>query len=254
MSRIWLLLCLLAPTALAQREAEAAAAEARAFKATEEERWCDAVASFLEADSVAPVPDLLFNAARAAEVADDRALAAKLYAELLQRSPKAANAAEARKREAVLKAAMSKDGPGRSCADQATPPPTVVVVPNPTPTPTVVTPPPIVVADSGAGMRIGGIVALVGGGVLAVGGGVLAAFTGMPYLEHADVSQQIRNADEGGAAASSMTDLQERQRVARNSWDTFGRIGFPIGVSTAGVGVVLVVVGAVLVPLSLGSE
>jgi hypothetical protein len=201
----------------------------------------------------------LFNAARAAEVADDRVLATKLYAELIKRSPKAANVGEARKRASAINAAIKDSGPGSSCAEQAaskpsTPPAVVVANPPPTAPPPSPTPVVAVDGDPGAGLRIGGIVALAGGGVLAVGGGAMAVVAGLPYLEHGDVAAQIRAAEAVGAAPNTVDALQERQRLARNSWDGWGKIVFPVGVGIAAVGVVSLIAGGVMVPLSMGAE
>src|SRR3954463_3525576 len=54
-------------------EKASADAEAQAFAAVDAKHWCDAVSLFLAADAAAPSPDLVIDAAQAAEAGNDRA-------------------------------------------------------------------------------------------------------------------------------------------------------------------------------------
>jgi len=51
--------------------AAAKAAEERAFAAIEEERWCDAAHAFMDANDLSPTVDLIYNAAQAADYAEE---------------------------------------------------------------------------------------------------------------------------------------------------------------------------------------
>jgi tetratricopeptide (TPR) repeat protein len=251
---------LMSAVAHAGPEAEAASAEARAFQATDEKRWCDAVALFLEADTLAPSADLLFNAAQAAGFGGDRAQAKKLFQESIARAPKSRTAADARKALAPLEKSMKSEGPGVSCLASApatlptatqgdatsTTPPMPTTTPTPTPpTPATPLPTPTTPPAGNAGLPVAAIATTVVGGVLLLGGSAAAVVGMLPYYDHQDAAAQIRAQEAAGAAPSSVDALQTRQAQARGAWQTWGKITAPVGVVAAGVGLVVVIGGVV---------
>jgi hypothetical protein len=227
-----------APPAAAQRESEAASAEARAFFAIEEERWCDATAAFLEADSIAPSVDLVLNAAQAAKRANDRRQALTLFKDVKTRSPKSKSGKAAAKAITALEKEIGASGEGTPCISLVAPPPPPPPPP-PEPTPEAA-PEPVVEARPLPVAAIG----TTGVGAALLLAGTAASIVGFqPFFAHADAAAQIRAAEVAGDAAKSVVALQQAQNDARIAWSSWAQPTAIAGAVVAGVGVVVVVGG-----------
>ncbi len=234
-----------AAPAAAQRESEAASAEARAFFAIEEQRWCDATAAFLEADSIAPSVDLVLNAAQAAKRANDRRQALTLFKDVKTRSPKSKSGKAAAKAITALEKEIGQSGEGTPCISLTPPLP-----PPPPPPPPPTEPPPSnePAAEPVVEVRplnVAAIATTSAGAVLLVAG-VGAAVVGLqPFFAHAGAAEQIRAAETASKPASSVVALQQTQNDARIAWSTWAQPTAIAGAVAAGVGVAVVVGGVV---------
>jgi hypothetical protein len=224
-----LALVLLAPSAALADEEAAKKAEDEAFTAVEEERWCDAMHGFLVANDAAPSIDLIFNAALAADEAQDRKRALKLYVELLGAYPDSDRGESVNTRIADLTKAVQKDGDGTPC-----PEPEATEEPAAEPAPAEQAPPPAEEPPPPAGVTYILPWSVAGAGaVIAVAGVGLAVLGGVPYFDFIGAREQILAAErEGGDAAA----LQERQEAARGAWTTWGELTMWAGVTTSVVG------------------
>jgi hypothetical protein len=226
-----------AAPAAAQRESEAASAEARAFFAIEEERWCDATAAFLEADSIAPSVDLVLNAAQAARRANDRRQALTLFKDVKTRSPKSKSGKTAAKAITALEKEVGASGEGTPCITLTPPPPPP---PQPTPEPAQPEPEP----EPVPGPLPIAVIGTTGVGAALLLAGAAAGVVGLqPFFAHADAAAQIRAAEAAGESAKSVVALQQTQNDARLAWSSWAQPTAIAGAVVAGVGVVVVVGG-----------
>lgn len=208
----------------------AKAAEARAFEAIDGERWCEAMHHFLEANRAAPSVDLIYNAAQAADLAEDRKQALKLYVDLVGAYPGSERQTEVNARIRELTGIVAERGEGEACPDL----PSSASEPEP-----VIEPEPRELEPASAGPELGSILpwAVVGGGaVIMATGATLAAVGSAPYFTFLDAREQILAAEAAGADAAA---LQRQQRDARDSWQSWGEL-------TAWTGVIAVVTGALV--------
>jgi hypothetical protein len=231
-----------AAPAAAQRESEAASAEARAFFAIEEERWCDATAAFLEADSIAPSVDLVLNAAQAAKRANDRRQALTLFKDVKTRSPKSKSGKTAAKAITALEKEIGDSGEGAPCISLTPPPPPPPPPPPTEPPPSNEPTEPVVEVRP---LNVPAIATTGAGSVLLVAG-VGAAVVGLqPFFAHAAAAEQIRAAETAGEPAASVVAQQKTQNDARIAWSTWAQPTAIAGAVAAGVGVAVVVGGVV---------
>jgi hypothetical protein len=225
---------------------EAVIAEEKAFVAVEEERWCDAVHLFVEADRLEPSDALLLNAAHAAELGGDRARALELTKQVVAKPNGAKNAAVQQQLKKLTQR-VAKEGPGTPCPAPATtepkqepaPDPQPGPVPDPAPRPAEAAPDLTPVLWGTAGL----------GGVALVGGTVLAAVGSLPFFEHGDARARILEAELAGADAAA---LQDQQAAARSAWEGWGQATVIAGVLVSTVGALVTaggVAGALLLPL-----
>lgn len=209
--------------------AAAKRAEARAFEAIDDERWCEAMHHFLEANGAAPSVDLIYNAAQAADLAEDRKQALKLYVELVGAYPGSERQAEVNARIRELTAILGDEGEGSPCP----PPPEKGVEDAPAPTPAPV------IEPVGEGPALGAFLpwAMVGGGaVVMAAGATLAGVGSVPYFSFLDARERILAAEAAGADAGA---LQRQQTEARESWQSWGEL-------TTWSGVIAIVTGAAI--------
>jgi hypothetical protein len=262
------------------------AAEERGFVDVENERWCAAFAAFMEANHFAPSVDLIFNAARAADLAGDRKHAVKLYAELLGAYPDSERQAEVNNRLAALTQEVQKLGPGTSCAefapadepegggvqtqdatalaDDADPASSTSTSDASEKEPDVGNASSSETADDGADSSlktspdasstlalVGMVVpwSMAGGGLLLSIAGVAASSAGIvPVLGHAQARQQILELE---ATMGDASDLQVQQQGFRNAWETWGEISVWSGLAVLALGLAVMAVGATWGTLSL---
>lgn len=225
------LLASLAAQADGDAVARAKAAEARAFEAIDGERWCDALHHFLEANAAAPSVDLIYNAAQAADLAEDRKQALKLYVELVGAYPGSERQAEVNARIRELTGVVAEEGEGSACPELAPEASGSDPVVEPTPVP--------VEPASEASVDVGAVLpwAVVGGGaVVMAAGAALAGVGSIPYFNFLDAREQILAAEQAGGDASA---LQRQQSDARASWQSWGEL-------TTWTGVIGVVTGALV--------
>lgn len=211
----------------------AKAAEARAFEAIEGERWCDAMHHFLEANAAAPSVDLIYNAAQAADLAEDRKQALKLYVELVGAYPGSERQAEVNARIRELTGIVAEKGEGTECP--ALPPEEPLRDTEPVPDP-VPTEPASADVDTSAGPGVLPWAVVGGGALLMATGGVLAGVGTIPYFGFLDARDKILAAEKAGGDASA---LQRQQTDARASWQTWGEL-------TAWSGALALVTGALV--------
>src|SRR5688572_4469275 len=96
-------------------------AEQEAFTAIDDKQWCEALERFIEANTLAPTADLIFNAARAAELAGDRRLAVLLYTESLGAGLPDARRVDVKRKLGELASLVEQDGPGTPCTPHSAP-------------------------------------------------------------------------------------------------------------------------------------
>ena len=93
----------------------ASALEQKAFDAINKEDYCAASRFFSSANDVLASPDYIYNAAYAADIAGDRKLALRLYAEVAGTHPDKDRQAKVNARIAELPQELGKKGPGNAC-------------------------------------------------------------------------------------------------------------------------------------------
>ncbi len=93
-----------------ERKTSAQAKYQEGVEAYRNERYADAVRSFLEADAISPSAALSYNIARAYEKLADDAQTLRWYRNYLRLNPKASNAAEVQKYVAALAQSLAKKG------------------------------------------------------------------------------------------------------------------------------------------------
>lgn len=246
----------------------ARASEEAAFAAVADKRWCDALALFLDADRLAANPDLVFNAAQAAELGADRARAMQLYTQLLGTTTSAARKVEAKGRIAALTKMVENSGPGTSCPQLTTLATTLPTAPTDTgaaspasataaspgtaasptststtsstaPAPPPATPWPWVTAGVG--------------GVAVVAGAALAVVGAQPWFAHGAAHEALAAAQKQGAT-DGVDELYAAQAQARADWVGWGQASLAAGSAFAAVGVVAAAGGAVWGLTSGGAE
>ncbi len=225
--------------------------EEAAFAAVGDKRWCDALTLFLKADSLAPSPDLVFNAAQAAELGADRARAMQLYTQLLGTTTSAARKSEAKSRIAALTKMVEASGPGEPCplpvavAPVADPAPAPAAPASPS-APATAAPPPI------AGSPWPWVTAGVGAAAVVAGGGI--AFVGLqPWFAHESARGALEAAEKQGATDGVDALYQEQER-ARADWVGFGQAAVAAGIAFGVVGVIAAAGGAVWGVTAGGAE
>jgi hypothetical protein len=217
----------------------AKALEEKAFAAIERKDWCEATFLFEEANAASPTADYLFNAARAAENAEDIPRALMLY----KLATGGTRAKEAKQKLSVLE---KRSGSTKACVAPA-PPVEEPPPPPPPPEVVVVAPPPVQQPGPSVG-TVAGIILVPTGSLLVVGGGIAAVLGAMPLLRFSDAQSALDK-----AAANGVTDpdelaaLQQKQGIERAAWE--GPLGRPLligGVIGVGVGVAVVATGIAL--------
>lgn len=249
-----------APTAVERSRA----AEERGFASVDKEAWCEAYGAFLEANHFAPSVDLIFNAAQAADLAGDKKAALQLYADLLGAYPGSERQAQVNQRLVELTQALQKEGPGKACPTPALPPPSAGAADAPLASPPSQAEPATSSAPAGdpaaaepsptgpAASDDGGVsgvgialaaapwtLAGVGAGVGALGGALLIAGL-VPFFGHAQVRQQILDAEATRADASA---LQSQQAAYRGAWESWGEPALFSGAALLGLGAATLVAG-----------
>ncbi len=233
--------------------ATARAREEAAFAAVGEKRWCEALDLFLEADTLAPSPDLVFNAAQAAELGADRARAMQLYTQLLGTTTSAARKAEAKNRIAVLTKLVDKSGPGDPCPAPvvAAPAPSEAVTAVAAPAATVA-PPPAAAPPANPGPPWPWITAGVGGAAF-VAGAALAVLGLQPWFAH-ETARTALSAAELRGDTKDVDVLYGDQQTARADWVGWGQATLASGLACAGAGLVAAGGGAVWALTAGGAE
>lgn len=235
----------------AELEARARAREEAAFQAVDEKRWCDALALFLESDRLVPSPDLIFNAAQAAELGFDRAQAMQLYTQLLGTTTSNERKVEAKKRIAALTRLVEKEGPGTACpvpqvaastaAASGSTPEVAPVIATSAPATAPSSPPSpwpwITAGFGGAAMVTGGVIVVVGA---------------QPWFAHASARQALQDAEKQ-ASTQDVDELYRQQEQARADWVGFGQASVAAGLAFTVVGM-LAAAGGVVWALSEGGE
>lgn len=236
MAEMLLLVALLTSAAAQPAPADvsrAKAAESEAFVAIDEERWCEATQLFLEANGAAPSLDLVYNAAQAADLAEDRAQALKLYRDLESAYEKGERKVQVTERVRELTALIEKEGAGSAC-----PAPAASAASNDPaePVPALQPPPPATASNDGPPLPVLPWSVVGAGGVLVAGGAALSVLGSLPFLGFLDARDKILAAEAIGADASA---LQQQQADARAGWESWGEL-------TAWSGVVVVITGALV--------
>ena len=220
----------------------ARASEEAAFAAVGEKRWCDALALFLTADSLVPSPDLIFNAAQAAELGADRARAMQRYTQLLGTTTSAARKNEAKSRIAALTKLVDKGGSGEQCPL----PPAAATVEVASPASPPEAPPPVsapIEPSTPPGSPWPWVTTGVGSAAV-LAGGVLATVGVQPWFAHAAAREALAAAEKQGAT-DGVAALFEEQERARADWVGFGQASVAAGLAFAAVGVIAAAGGAV---------
>lgn len=248
------------------------AAEERAFVAVDQQQWCMALLAFLEADALAPDPDLLYNAARAADLAGDRTQALTLYSRVLEGATKARKA-EVKKRLPQLVLEVERHGTGSACrgpgapspvlgADDPAPPTAAAKGAAGAPAPSVgaaaATLPTTALPGPGVhGAPAGAAVAraeatpsptwpwlaVVGGGGVAVVGAVLAAVGAGPWFSYLDAQEGLRDAEQQGRL--DVDALVAAQASAGRAWEAWGKPSLVAGLTAGAAGLLVSGIGAV---------
>ncbi|MBI1944272.1 MAG: hypothetical protein HYS27_01180 [Deltaproteobacteria bacterium] len=245
---------LLVATADDDAAVRARASEEAAFAAVGEKRWCDALALFLDADRLAPTPDLVFNAAQAAELGADRARAMQLYTQLLGTTTSAARKTEAKGRIAALTKLVEKGGPGTPCPLPA-PPSAVPTAAASAPAPAAPTPAPPSRDEPAApppSTPWPWVTAGVGGAAV-LAGAALAVVGAQPWFAHGAARDALAAAEKQGAT-DGVDGLYAAQQQARADWVGWGQASLAAGLAFAAVGVVAAAGGAVWGLTSGGAE
>ena len=235
----------------AELEARARAREEAAFQAVDEKRWCDALALFLESDRLVPSPDLIFNAAQAAELAFDRAQAMQLYTQLLGTTTSNERKVEAKKRIAALTRLVEKEGPGTAC------PVPQVAAPSTAPSGSTPEVAPVIATSASAPAPSSPpspwpwITAGFGGAAM-VTGGVIVVVGAQPWFAHASARQALQDAEKQ-ASTQGVDELYRQQEQARADWVGFGQASVAAGLAFTVVGM-LAAAGGVVWALSEGGE
>lgn len=225
--------------------ARAKRAEASAFEAIEGERWCDAARHFREANAAAPSVDLTYNAAQAADLAEDRRQALELYVELVGAYPGSDRQTQVNERIQELTALIAKEGEGTACP--------VVTMSLEEPSddvellsePSVVEPPP----EEGAALDVLPWAVVGSGGALVALGAGLTAIGALPYVGFLDARAQILELESTGGDATA---LQKQQADARAGWESWGELTVLAGVTAVVTGA-LVATGGLLWALASGT-
>jgi hypothetical protein len=231
--------------------ARAKEAEEKAFAAIDAQRYCDALHLFLDADALAPSPDLVANAALAANLAGDRVRALALYATVIKRYDDEPSREKVRRQMATITDKMAAEGPGAACPSPAA---TTTTEPKTKPDPvappivdqTPAAPTPAPVAPSPAASSSPWPWAFVAGGAaLAVAGGLGALLGASPWVDYNRAAERIDDAeaaDELTAAEGFQQDLAR----AKSDWEGWGLplmsvsgAGTLAGLGLVGVGVAL---------------
>jgi hypothetical protein len=205
---------------------------------------------FLEAHAIAPNPDLVFNAAQAAEYGEDRARAMLLYTQLLGTTTSDQRKAEAKKKIAALTKLVEKKGPGSACAEiaplqkaeeekQPKEEPKIVEAPPPAPPPTTEVP--------------WGLVSVGAGAASLIAGGALVGVGAMPFFDHASAREALASAEANGTI-DGVDALYARQIAARESWESWGRPTTVTGVVLGSAGIVAAAAGGILLSMEGGAE
>jgi hypothetical protein len=242
------LLVVLSVPARADDVEQSKEAEARAFAAIDEERWCDAMHAFLDANGAAPSVDLIYNAALAADEAQDRKSALKLYVELLGAYPDSDRGAAVNQRIGDLTNEVQESGDGTPCPEPPAPEPAEPATVQDEVTPVAEAEPP---ADPPGATNVLPWSVAGAGALVAVTGGVLAAVGALPYFDFVDARGRILEAESAGADAS---ELQDRQTAASDAWGTWGALTAVSGAVLTGVGVLLSGGGVVWGLMGSGQE
>jgi hypothetical protein len=251
----WVLVLALASAGSEDAVSRSKAAEARGFALVEKEQWCDAAHAFIEANAAAPSLDLIFNAALAADYADDRQKALKLYADLIGAYPGSERNAEVTARIAELTQKMGTDGVGTACTepapDEGAP---IAESKSPSTTTSSTTETETKAADETGGTDVMAFVPwtmLASGAVVFVVGGALAVGGVIPYFGHAQARSAILDAEQSGGDAS---EAQAAQTMWRGAWETWGLASVVVGATTTVVGTLLGGAGGALGVADLATD
>lgn len=224
-------------------EAEAAAAEAHAFFAIEEQRWCDAADEFLKADAIAPSAELVLNAAKAARRADDRRLSLMLFSTVVTRSPGTRNGKAAAAAMASVSEDIAARGNGSPCP---LPPPIAPVAAEvPTPPTSPPSPPQPMPAVSQPPLFAPPLITALTGAVVLVAGSAAVVVGAQPFFGFADAGKEIRAAEAAGAAPAAVAELQASQAASQTAWSAWGAPVTVGGSVAVGVGAALLVSGVI---------
>jgi hypothetical protein len=252
---------------------EAKRAEVEAFAAIDAKQYCDAVALFLDANRLAPAPELLFNAARAAELATDRTHAARLYDQLLMTANEATRA-KVEKRLAKLKEAIDREGTGGACAPRepavviaatAITTPSVIETPPPTPPPAAVAPPATAATEPHAPIMIPTTTAprdstplfltMTAGAVVTLAGCAVTVLGAQPWITHSNTQVQLRALEAQQAPSRELAErTYARQIEAENAWNTWGQATVVAGVTSIGSGLTVLGIGGAWIVLDEGVQ
>lgn len=230
----------------------ARASEEAAFAAVGDKRWCDALSLFLDADRLAPTPDLIFNAAQAAELGADRARAMQLYTQLLGTTTSGARKVEAKGRIAALTKMVEQGGPGEPCPPPPTSAPSETSATAAAPTPVVPAPPTAAEVVSAPATPWPWVTA-GGGGVALLAGSALAVVGAQPWFAHGAARDALVAAEKQGAT-DGVDVLNAAQQQARADWVGWGQASLAAGAAFAAVGVVALAGGAVWGVTAGGAE
>lgn len=229
--------------------AKAKRAEASAFEAIEGERWCDAARHFREANAAAPSVDLTYNAAQAADLAEDRKQALQLYVELAGAYPGSDRQTQVNERIQELTALIAEEGEGTACPVVTTDAEEPAEVPGDDADvlaePSVVEPPP----EDGAALDVLPWAVVGSGGALVALGAGLTAIGALPYVGFLDARAQILELERTGGDATA---LQKQQADARAGWESWGELTVLAGVTAAVTGA-LVATGGLLWAITSGT-
>lgn len=236
---------LLAAAVAEDPAARARASEEAAFAAVDQKRWCDALALFLDSDRLVPSPDLIFNAAQAAELGADRARAMQLYTQLLGTTTSAERKAEAKKRIAALTKVVEKTGPGTPCPVPAGPDASAVASVPATTTPALPAAPVAEVAPAPAPPPSPWPWATAGVGAAAVVAGAVIVVVGLqPFFAHGTARAALLEAEKQGST-EGIDVIYEEQERARAEWVGFGQASVAAGIAFTAVGALAATGGAV---------
>jgi hypothetical protein len=254
---------------------EAKRAEVEAFAAIDAKQYCDAVALFLDANRLAPAPELLFNAARAAELATDRTTAARLYDQLLLTANDATRA-KVEKRLAKLKETVDREGTGGACAPRepaivlaatavsaasviepvAVPPPAAVEPVTPTEVATETAHPPIMIPTSTSPKDSTPLfLTMTAGAVVTLAGCAVTVLGAQPWVTHNNTQMQLRALEAQDAPSRELTErTYARQLEAENAWNTWGQATVIAGITSIASGLTVLTIGGAWIVLDEGAQ